>query len=346
MTEQQSLAQKAEGRGLTFDVIAELSGFSLGRLALIRHNMAASLRCKPAEVPMYDLALFAVACSALELDPLIRQCYWIERQGKAAVQISIDGYRAIADRSGTAAGSSPPTFRGQIEWEHRGRKKIVPEYCQVTVWKIVQGRPCSFTGEARWMEYVPRAVGADKESDMWARMPFNQLAKCAEGQALRKAWPAHTGAAQTHAEQQVMAITQQPRPPRSRAELAEQHAQIFDQAHEWPSAPALQAASPNVDLDTGEVLTDDDDDDLPFDAQVDDDTAVVAADNDDIGAAFGYNRQLLEQARELGAKGLARYVAAAEWKLNAIVEANVALEQIIQQRNGDAAIAQRQEAIL
>jgi hypothetical protein len=43
-------------------------------------------------------------------------------------------------------------------------------------------------GVATWVEYAQVYDG--QPTEMWARMPSNQLAKCAEAQALRKAFPA------------------------------------------------------------------------------------------------------------------------------------------------------------
>lgn len=190
----QAIEQSKPRRELTLEAVIELTGYSLPEVALIRHNMAAGMRCAPEDVPFIDVAMFCKATRSLNLDPLVRQSYWIARQGKGGLPIGIDGFRAIADRAGNYAGSEAPVFRGTIEWEHRGRTVTVPEYCQVTTWKIVQGHKAAFTGEARWVEYVPRLNGAGAESDMWAKMPRNQLAKCAEAQSLRKGWALQMGA--------------------------------------------------------------------------------------------------------------------------------------------------------
>ena len=147
------------------------------------HSFATTWRCRcrsTPKVPLLDVAMFCRACKTLNLDPLVRQAHWITRKGRGALQLGIDGFRAIADRAGNYAGSSEPVFRGTLEHG----KQVVPEYCQVTVWKIVQGQKSAFTGEARWTEFVP-----DEKADfMWRKMPRHMLAKCAEAQALRKGW--------------------------------------------------------------------------------------------------------------------------------------------------------------
>jgi hypothetical protein len=45
-----------------------------------------------------------------------------------------------------------------------------------------------FHGEARYAEFVERKRNGEIQ-DQWKRRPFNQLAKCAEMQALRRAFP-------------------------------------------------------------------------------------------------------------------------------------------------------------
>jgi hypothetical protein len=186
----QQMQRRRESGDITFEMIRSMTGFELADLALIRHKMAASMGKQPKDVSMLDLAMFARASKTLGIDPIVNQDYWINREGRGTFQLGIDGLRSIADRAGNYAGSSPPTFRGTLEWRYKGTKDkepqvyIVPEYAQVVVWKIVEGHKAAFTGEARWVEFVPSPGSAF----MWAKMPRHMLAKCAEAQALRKGW--------------------------------------------------------------------------------------------------------------------------------------------------------------
>lgn len=186
---QNNQIERRPQKGLSVEVIVEMTGFDVAEIAMIRHQMAQSLNCKPDDVPLYDLALYCRSARALKLDPLLRQTHWISREGKGTLQTGIDGYRAIAERSGAYAGSEPPRFLGQLEVVWDGKKIVAPERAQVIVWKIVQGHKAAFTGEAHWEEFYP----SGKQGFMWRKMPRHMLAKCAEGQALRKAFPAQLG---------------------------------------------------------------------------------------------------------------------------------------------------------
>lgn len=126
-----------------------------------------------------DLKLFLYQCAKTGLDPLIRQIYWIKRGGRGTIQVGIDGYRLIADRTQKYAGNDAPTFEGD--------NGAYPTSATVTVWKLVGGQRCSFTATALWLEYYP---GDGPVGEMWRKRPFGQLGKCAESLALRKAFPA------------------------------------------------------------------------------------------------------------------------------------------------------------
>jgi phage recombination protein Bet len=130
-----------------------------------------------------EFEFFVRAAVHSGLDPFRRQIYGIKRQGKLTIQTGIDGYRAIAQRSGVYAGSDDATFEG------RSMDKQYPGKATVTVWKIVGGIRVPFTGSARWDEYKPAPGNSGNGDRMWKAMPFNQLAKCAEALALRKAFP-------------------------------------------------------------------------------------------------------------------------------------------------------------
>lgn len=145
-------------------------GFTREHVELIKKTLASE------KLSDLELELFLHQANRSGLDPLARQIYAVKRSGKLVIQTGIDGYRAIADRTGQYAGSDDPQFD---EWDNKGN----PGIARVTVYKLVSGQRCAFTASARWSEYKP-------DSDfMWRKMPHTMLGKVAEALALRKAFP-------------------------------------------------------------------------------------------------------------------------------------------------------------
>jgi phage recombination protein Bet len=136
-----------------------------------------------------EFALLMEVARSRRLNPLMRQIHFVKRwdSGKGrevwSVQVSIDGLRAVAERTGLYAGQDEPEF---VE-EPDGTLKL----CKVRVYRKDWPRPA--VGVAHWSEYVQtirdRATGKERPAAMWARMPHVMLAKCAESLALRKAFP-------------------------------------------------------------------------------------------------------------------------------------------------------------
>ena len=138
-----------------------------------------------------ELKLFLHQCSRTGLDPFSRQIYAIHRNtrdangnyvAKMSIQVSIDGFRAIAERSGDYAGQDEPKFT-------LDDKGLVS--CSVTVYRFSpsgQRYPAS-VGVAFWDEYKQTDFKGNL-SPMWAKMPRVMLSKVAEALALRKAYPA------------------------------------------------------------------------------------------------------------------------------------------------------------
>ena len=124
-----------------------------------------------------ELKLFLHVADKSGLDALSKQIYFIKRGGKMTIQTAIDGFRAVADRTGQYVGSSDPVF------EDNGK---IPAKATVTVNKVVGGIVGNFTATARWEEYYP----GKSQGFMWDKMPHTMLGKCAEALALRKAFPA------------------------------------------------------------------------------------------------------------------------------------------------------------
>jgi phage recombination protein Bet len=144
-----------------------------------------------------DLAVFMHYCQKTGLDPFSRQIYMIGRRVKdggewkvrQTIQVGIDGYRVIAQRAARRDGVT--LAYGDTTWyDDDGTPYPVwvlakpPAAAAVTVYR--DGKP--FPGVARFGAFA----ATNKEGDLiglWATMGDHQIAKCAEAQALRKAFP-------------------------------------------------------------------------------------------------------------------------------------------------------------
>lgn len=139
-----------------------------------------------------EMWVFLARCVSLGLDPYSRQMFFIKRQDKVSHQIGIDGFRSIAERTGELVGISEAEYEGDAECQG----KPVPGLARVTVTREIRGKDREFVGVARWTEFYP----GDKLGFMWQKMPAHMLGKCAEAQAMRKAFPQQIGGLQTDAE--------------------------------------------------------------------------------------------------------------------------------------------------
>lgn len=140
-------------------------------------------------------------CKAAGLDPMQKPVHivpmLVKTGGKDArgydakewrdvIMPGVGLYRTQAARTGLLAGISEPEF-GPIV---KVGGVDVPEWCRVTVYRLVGGEPRPFTALEYWAEnYATKGRDSDAPNEMWGRRRRGQIAKCAEAQALRKAFP-------------------------------------------------------------------------------------------------------------------------------------------------------------
>ncbi|WP_301119661.1 recombinase RecT [Mycolicibacterium fortuitum] len=166
-----------------------------------------------------DLDLFFHYCRTTGLDPFRRQIYMIGRRTKIkewnpatrsqdekwvmkyTIQTGIDGYRRngreAAKRNGDTLSFEGPYWCGDDgEWREVWPARTPPTAAKYIVYR--NGEP--FSAVVHYDEFVQtnavyegsgnnrRKVGEEPNS-MWAKMPRNQTAKCAEAMAYRRAYP-------------------------------------------------------------------------------------------------------------------------------------------------------------
>lgn len=153
------------------------------KLALMHEQLAPDL--SPSE-----FALFVEVCQATGLNPFTREIYAIVRRNgqerKVTYQTGIDGYRKLALASGRYAGSRTYWCDASGRWTDVWLSDEPPAAAKVIIQTPDGGE---FEHVALYREYVQRNRSGEV-TDMWKRMAANQLAKCAEAGALRKACPA------------------------------------------------------------------------------------------------------------------------------------------------------------
>lgn len=159
-----------------------------------------------------DLKLFHHYAQRTGLDPFTRQVYMVGRDTevtvrevneetgnerdvrrrvtKFTIQVGIDGWRVLgtraAHRDGVRVGHKAPLYAGKDGvWSSIWTSEGNPVACQYTLTAngVEVEAICYFSEYAQYS-------GRGELTSMWKKMPLNQLAKCTEALAWRKAFPA------------------------------------------------------------------------------------------------------------------------------------------------------------
>ena len=173
----------------------------------------------PAARSVEGILLAMSYCRARKLDVFKRPVHVVpiwdssKNQYTESVWPGIGELRTTAFRTGLYGGCDAATFgpdetvtfSGQVG--KRGQERHIevevtyPEWCQVTVYRMVGAQRCPIPGpRVYWRETYARQGRTDVPNEMWSRRPRGQLEKCAEAAALRRAFPEEVGEQYTNDE--------------------------------------------------------------------------------------------------------------------------------------------------
>lgn len=182
-----------------------------------------ALRMGPAELQLVrelmcpkatdaELALFGKLCLQTGLNPFNGQIWlvprWDSRVGRevARPMVGIDGLRLTAQRSGKYRGQIGPWWCGEDgAWRDVWLGSQPPAAARIGVLHADFDEP--LFAVARFEAYAVRNPKSNELQGLWPKMPAEQLAKCCEALALRRAFPGETQGLHTAEEMEAaMAI--------------------------------------------------------------------------------------------------------------------------------------------
>lgn len=133
-----------------------------------------------------EFELFIAMAKRLQLDPICRQIYFIKFGPQMSIVVGIDGYRAIAERTGLYMPGREPSF------SYDG-KNLVSCTSYIKKWS---------EKDKQWHEIAATAFLAeyDTNKNQWAKGKHYMLAKTAEALALRKGFPSQLAGTNTEEE--------------------------------------------------------------------------------------------------------------------------------------------------
>lgn len=177
----------------TLAILADQSMWTVEQRAVLA-SLGVAADCTNAE-----LAGYLHLCQRRGLDPFLKQVYligrWDKSEGRKVYrpQTGIDGFRVIARRAADRSGIDYE-YEDTIWWAEDGTQhevwlwEFAPAAAKVVV--VRNGR--RFAGVARFAAFVDTDKDGNPKNQ-WKTNPDGQIGKCAEAQALRKAFPEDLG---------------------------------------------------------------------------------------------------------------------------------------------------------
>ena len=167
-------------------------------------------------------------CKAAGLDPMQKPVHIVpmwDKNTRAMRDVIMPGiglYRTSAARTGQYAGVTEPEFGQDVTETIGGIQITFPAWCKVTVKRLLGNQVVEFAAKEFWKEnYATASKDTPAPNAMWKKRPYGQIAKCAEAQALRKAFP-ELGSAPTADEMEGREFEQEAQPAPRQERVLEQ----------------------------------------------------------------------------------------------------------------------------
>jgi phage recombination protein Bet len=159
---------------------------------------------------------FLHVAAQMGLDPLRKQIYAFvfskdkPDRRRMSIIVGIDGFRSVAKRSGEyRPDTRAPRYSYDPALVDENKNPLGLISAEVSVFQHSRGQWFEVTAVAYWDEFAPIIEGGkwvdgengrrtfrkdgtmalDPAKETWRKMPRVMLAKCAEAQAIRRAWP-------------------------------------------------------------------------------------------------------------------------------------------------------------
>ncbi len=168
--------------------------------------------CDPLKIVEAEAERFLEVCERSRLDPFLRQIYiraqsvnkakyndkpnWVN---EAIILTSIEGLRAVADRTGDYMGQTHPLWcsKDGVWTDIWLNDQVIPYGAKIGIHRRGFAEP--LMGVARYLSYVQLTKGQKADGNrpakeagptaFWFKSPDVMLIKCAEANALRRAFP-------------------------------------------------------------------------------------------------------------------------------------------------------------
>jgi phage recombination protein Bet len=197
-----------------------------------------------------SVKLVVNVCRAQHLDPFQKPFHIVPMSVKKAgtqsdydwrdvIMPGIGLYRVQAVRTGEYAGIDEGVFGEDMTEKLATTDMTYPQWCSVTVYRIVQGQRVGFSsGRVYWKEtYATAKRDTDAPNAMWRKRPRGQIEKCAEALALRRAFPE---------------LGSQPTAEEMEGKVIDSEGEVIER--QPPQQPKSKSEASTIDHETGEVI--------------------------------------------------------------------------------------------